>query len=104
MKPLALLSLSAFSLLLSSCAAGRIDRTEDRYDRREDRRDAMIYTGPGDARESYWGPPRECERQTARPSPSLIHCTHEQPPAMGSLAGWLRCSWQRVRASRPALL
>lgn len=54
MKPLALLSLSVFSLLLNSCAAGRIDRTEDRYDRREDRRDAMIYTGPGDARESYW--------------------------------------------------
>lgn len=41
--------------LLSSCAApGRIDRTEDRFDRREDRRDSLIYTGRGDVREDYW--------------------------------------------------
>jgi hypothetical protein len=48
-----LLTLTAVSLL-SSCVAGRVDRTEDRYDRREDRRDAMVYTGRGDMREGYW--------------------------------------------------
>lgn len=48
------LLLLPLAMLLSSCAAGRIDRTEDRFDRREDRRDAMIYTGRGDLREDYW--------------------------------------------------
>lgn len=48
------LLLLSLAMLLSSCAAGRIDRTEDRFDRREDRRDAMIYTGRGDLREGYW--------------------------------------------------
>lgn len=42
-----LLGLSAASLF-SSCAAGRIDRTEDRMDRREDRYDRRRYSGPGD--------------------------------------------------------
>jgi hypothetical protein len=36
---------------LSSCAAGRIDRHEDRYDRREDRYDRRRYDGPGDVLE-----------------------------------------------------
>lgn len=54
MKHSTLLSILCLPALLASCAAGRIDRTEDRYDRREDRRDAMIYTGRGDVRESYW--------------------------------------------------
>jgi hypothetical protein len=40
--------------LLSSCAAGRIDRTEDRFDRREDRYDRRHYNGPGDRAEDYW--------------------------------------------------
>lgn len=39
---------------LASCAAGRIDRTEDRVDRREDRYDRRHYSGPGDRREDYW--------------------------------------------------
>ncbi len=34
--------------LISSCAAGRVDRVEDRYDRREDRVDRRHYDGPGD--------------------------------------------------------
>ena len=50
----ATLLLLSLVTLLSSCAAGRIDRTEDRFDRREDRRDALIYTGRGDVREDYW--------------------------------------------------
>ncbi len=37
------LALAATSLV--SCAAGRVDRMEDRYDRR-------TYSGPGDAREN----------------------------------------------------
>lgn len=40
--------------LLSSCAAGRIDRTEDRMDRREDRYDRRHYSGPGDRAEDYY--------------------------------------------------
>ncbi len=42
------------STLLSSCVAGRIDRTEDRMDRREDRYDRRHYEGPGDRAEDYW--------------------------------------------------
>ncbi len=53
MRNIALLSLAAASLL-ASCAAGRIDRTEDRMDRREDRVDRRHYTGPGDRAEDYW--------------------------------------------------
>lgn len=56
MKPLSLLIVLAACLpgVLSSCAAGRVDRVEDRYDRREDRQDRRVYTGPADVREDYW--------------------------------------------------
>lgn len=47
-----LLSLTA-ATLMSSCMAGRIDRTEDRMDRREDRVDRRHYSGPGDRAEDY---------------------------------------------------
>jgi hypothetical protein len=49
-----LLVISPGVILLSSCAAGHLDRTEDRMDRREDRVDRRVYTGPGDAAEDYW--------------------------------------------------
>ncbi len=50
---LLLLGLTA-ATLLSSCVAGRIDRTEDRMDRREDRVDRRHYSGPGDRIEDYY--------------------------------------------------
>lgn len=34
--------------LFTGCAAGTVDRVEDRYDRREDRYDRRHYSGPGD--------------------------------------------------------
>lgn len=40
--------------ILSSCAAGVVDRTEDRVDRREDRYDRRHYSGPGDRVEDYY--------------------------------------------------
>ena len=40
--------------VLSSCAAGVVDRTEDRMDRREDRVDRRTYSGPGDRIEDYY--------------------------------------------------
>jgi hypothetical protein len=49
----ALLLLVTSAALLSSCVAGRIDRTEDRMDRREDRVDRRHYSGPGDRAEDY---------------------------------------------------
>lgn len=54
MKPKSLLIVVAVPTLFTSCAAGRIDRTEDRFDRREDYRDRLIHTGPADRREDYW--------------------------------------------------
>lgn len=55
MKHITLLLLSVTaSALLSSCMAGRIDRTEDRIDRREDRYDRRHYSGPGDRVEDYY--------------------------------------------------
>jgi hypothetical protein len=48
MKSTTLLILLSATSLLSSCVAGRIDRTEDRMDRREDRVDRRHYDGPGD--------------------------------------------------------
>lgn len=48
-----LLALVAATLLVG-CAAGVVDRTEDRMDRREDRIDRRTYTGPADRREDYW--------------------------------------------------
>lgn len=51
MKTALLLSLAT---LLSSCAAGRVDRMEDRADRREDRYDRRHYDGPGDRAEDYY--------------------------------------------------
>lgn len=45
---------SAAATLLSSCAAGRIDRVEDRMDRHEDRVDRRHYSGPGDRVEDYY--------------------------------------------------
>lgn len=53
MKPHHFLLLS-LGILLSSCAAGRIDRVEDRVDRREDRYDRRHYSGPSDRVEDYW--------------------------------------------------
>jgi hypothetical protein len=54
-KHIALLTLSlASASLLSSCMAGRVDRTEDRMDRREDRVDRRHYSGPGDRVEDYY--------------------------------------------------
>lgn len=38
----------AAAILLTSCAAGRVDRVEDRVDRREDRVDRRHYSGRGD--------------------------------------------------------
>jgi hypothetical protein len=40
--------------LLTSCAAGTVDRVEDRYDRREDRYDRRTYSGPGDHLENRY--------------------------------------------------
>ena len=48
MKPIPLILLGAATVLLTSCVAGRVDRTEDRLDRREDRYDRRHYSGPGD--------------------------------------------------------
>jgi hypothetical protein len=42
-----LLTLTA-AVCLTSCAAGTVDRVEDRADRREDRYDRRHYSGPGD--------------------------------------------------------
>ena len=43
-----LLSTITAIVSMTSCMAGRIDRTEDRMDRREDRYDRRHYDGPGD--------------------------------------------------------
>lgn len=48
-----LFSLSA-AFLLAGCAAGVVDRAEDRYDRHEDRYDRRYYSGPGDRAEDYY--------------------------------------------------
>lgn len=49
MKHITLLLLTASVLpLISSCARAVADRTEDRWDRRENRVDRRVYTGPGD--------------------------------------------------------
>lgn len=53
-KTLLLLITAATTALLTSCVAGRVDRTEDRMDRREDRYDRRHYSGPGDRAEDYW--------------------------------------------------
>ena len=45
---------SATAILFTSCAAGVVDRTEDRMDRREDRVDRRHYSGPGDRVEDYY--------------------------------------------------
>ena len=49
-----ILTIPILAAVLGSCAAGRIDRVEDRYDRREDRYDRRHYSGPGDRAEDYW--------------------------------------------------
>jgi hypothetical protein len=55
MKLTCKLLLLAFSTtLFVSCAAGVVDRTEDRMDRREDRYDRRHYSGPGDRVEDYY--------------------------------------------------
>jgi hypothetical protein len=55
MKQIALLLSGSFiAILFSSCAAGVVDRTEDRMDRREDRVDRRHYSGPGDRVEDYY--------------------------------------------------
>ncbi len=55
MKNILLLTFSlAAASLLSSCMAGRVDRTEDRMDRTEDRVDRRHYSGPGDRAEDYY--------------------------------------------------
>ncbi len=50
--PIAHILTCVFAVLLVSCAAGTVDRVEDRYDRREDRYDRRHYSGPGDVAES----------------------------------------------------
>jgi len=47
-----LLMLPGAFFLFTSCA-GPVDRVEDRRDRREDRWDRRVYTGPGDRQEDY---------------------------------------------------
>lgn len=42
------------AVLFSACAAGHVDRVEDRYDRREDRYDRRHYSDPGDRAESRY--------------------------------------------------
>lgn len=55
MKATALTFLAAVTAgLFSSCAAGRVDRVEDRMDRREDRVDRRHYNGPADRIEDYY--------------------------------------------------
>ena len=55
MKPIALLSFALVGAgMLTSCAAGRIDRVEDRMDRREDRYDRRHHHGPGDRVEDVY--------------------------------------------------
>ena len=54
MKYTTLIITAAAATLLTSCMAGRIDRTEDRMDRREDRVDRRHYSGPGDRVEDYY--------------------------------------------------
>jgi hypothetical protein len=55
MKSTALIFLAAVTAsLFSSCAAGRVDRVEDRMDRREDRVDRRHYNGPADRMEDYY--------------------------------------------------
>lgn len=55
MKHTALLLLTlTTATLMVSCAAGVVDRTEDRMDRREDRYDRRHYSGPGDRIEDYY--------------------------------------------------
>ena len=55
MKQIALLlSGASIAICFSSCAAGVVDRTEDRMDRREDRVDRRHYSGPGDRVEDYY--------------------------------------------------
>lgn len=51
---LSVLVFPILTAILASCAAGRIDRREDRFDRREDRHDRRHYSGPGDRAEDYW--------------------------------------------------
>ena len=48
------ITLPSIALFITGCAAGHVDRTEDRVDRREDRYDRRTYSGPGDRREDYW--------------------------------------------------
>jgi hypothetical protein len=48
MKPTLRLVALAAAIVLTSCAAGTVDRVEDRVDRREDRTDRRHYDGPGD--------------------------------------------------------
>ena len=52
MHHITLLTLATTTLILSSCAAGTVDRVEDRVDRREDRYDRRHYSGPGDQLEN----------------------------------------------------
>ena len=61
-----LLAISAFSLVLGSCARRVADRTEDRWDRRENRVDRRVYTGPGDVIEDRYDR-REGVRDKLRP-------------------------------------
>jgi hypothetical protein len=56
MKPIEFLTRLCFlgaAVFLTSCAAGHVDRVEDRVDRREGRYDRRHYSGPGDRAEDY---------------------------------------------------
>lgn len=57
---------------LSSCAGGRVDRTEDRIDRTEDRYDRRHYSGPGDRAESRFDK-RENINDKARGRRALLY-------------------------------
>ena len=47
-------ALAIATIYISGCAAGTVDRAEDRGDRREDRYDRRTYSGPGDRAEDYY--------------------------------------------------
>ena len=53
-KPIPALGLMLGVSMLAGCAAGTVDRVEDRYDRREDRYDRRVYTGPGNQLENRY--------------------------------------------------
>jgi hypothetical protein len=72
LHPINRILLIAACSLLASCAAGVVDRTEDRVDRREDRVDRMYYSGPGDRVENYYDR-RENVNDKVRGRRAILH-------------------------------